>query len=130
MFTRIFSDAVVQGVDSGDGDLVHLTGVIMENSVDQTQPQSATKTAVNKVSVKKAIDLGRSGITDGKTKVDVVRIMYPFIIDEPPEVIWAAFVDGAGLTEKGAVTYWYNVRRDVKKGKLKISVNPEVDQAG
>lgn len=102
----------------------------MENSVDQTQPRSATKSAVNKISVKKAIDLGRSGITDGKTKVDVVRIMYPFIINEPPEVIWAAFVEGAGLTEKGAVTYWYNVRRDVKKGKLKLSVSTEVDQAG
>lgn len=102
----------------------------MENSVDQTQQQSATKTAVNKVSVKKAIDLGRTGVADGKTKVDVVRIMYPFIINEPSEVIWAAFVEGAGLTEKGAVTYWYNVRRDVKKGKLKLSVSPEVDQAG
>jgi hypothetical protein len=99
----------------------------MENSVDQTQQQSATKTAVNKSSVKKAIDQGKSGIADGKTKVDVVRIMYPFIVNESPEVIWAAFVEGAGLTEKGAVTYWYNVRRDVKKGKLKLSVNPEVD---
>ena len=95
----------------------------MENSVDQTQQQSATKTAVNKVSVKKAIDLGRSGITDGKTKVDVVRIMYPFIIDEPPEVIWAAFVEGAGLTEKGAVTYWYNVRREQRKSKPNVTVD-------
>lgn len=98
----------------------------MENSANQTQQKNMSTQAVDRDLVNKAVKQGKSGIANGKTKVEVVRIMYPFIINEPPEVIWAAFVEGAGLTEKGAVTYWYNVRREVKKGKLKISVNPEM----
>ena len=31
------------------------------------------------------------------------------------DVVIAAFVQGATLTEKGAVTYWYNCRRKAKK---------------
>ena len=35
--------------------------------------------------------------------------------DEPKEVIVAAFIEGATLTEKGALTYWYNCRRKAAK---------------
>ena len=31
------------------------------------------------------------------------------------ETVVAAFVEGAGLTEKGALTYWYNCRRKAAK---------------
>jgi hypothetical protein len=31
------------------------------------------------------------------------------------ELVTAAFVAGAGLTPKGAVTYWYNCKRKAEK---------------
>ncbi len=70
--------------------------------------------------VEQAILLGMSVISDGQTKVQAVNTMYPLIADQPKERILKAFVDGAGLTAKGAVTYLYNVRRAVKRGKLII----------
>jgi bisphosphoglycerate-independent phosphoglycerate mutase (AlkP superfamily) len=45
------------------------------------------------------------------SKADVARKMFETIADEPREVIVQAFVDGAGLTPKGAQTYFYNCRR-------------------
>jgi hypothetical protein len=41
--------------------------------------------------------------------------MYAMIKAEAREVIVAAFVAGATLTEKGALTYWYNCRRKDSK---------------
>ena len=38
------------------------------------------------------------------------------IKDESREVIIQAFVDGAGLTPKGAQTYFYNAKRKIAKG--------------
>jgi hypothetical protein len=67
----------------------------------------------------KAVQIGQTAIKEGKTKADAVRMMFPMVFEEPREVIWQAFIDGAGLTDKGAVTYLYNVRRAHKKGKLK-----------
>ncbi len=37
--------------------------------------------------------------------------MFEMIRDESREVVVKAFIDGAGLTEKGAMTYYYNCRR-------------------
>jgi hypothetical protein len=39
--------------------------------------------------------------------------------DEEKDVVVAAFVQGATLTEKGAVTYWYNCGRKAKKAAAK-----------
>ena len=63
----------------------------------------------------KSLELGQSLITEGKTKVEATRAMYPLIKDESRETICQAFVDGAGLTERGAVTYFYNAVRHFKK---------------
>ena len=71
--------------------------------------------ATNPEQVKKAIAAGQAIIAEGKTKVEAVRAMYPMIKDEPREVIWDAFINGAVLTEKGAVTYLYNMKRESKK---------------
>lgn len=84
----------------------------------QTNLDKPTK-VINQDAISKAVAIGKAAIDSNQTKVDAVRKMYPHILEEEPEVIWRTFVDGAGLTEKGAVTYWYNVRRDHKKGKLK-----------
>lgn len=84
----------------------------MEKSV-QDKPSRIGPT--NPEQVKKAVGVGQSIIADGKPKVEAVRAMYPMIKDEPREVIWDAFIKGAGLTEKGAVTYHYNMKRETKK---------------
>jgi len=65
---------------------------------------------------KKAISLGKElGKTPDITKAEVARKMFPLIQDEDRDVIAKAFVEGANLTPKGAMTYVYNVRRKFKK---------------
>ena len=65
---------------------------------------------------KKAITLGKEMSKDTKnTKADIARKMYEIIQDEEREIIVSAFVEGANLTSKGAMTYIYNIRRKLKK---------------
>jgi len=76
--------------------------------------KAATK-PTNSAMVKKAIALGKEMRKVPETsKADVARRMFETIADEPREVIVQAFVDGAGLTPKGAQTYFYNCKRKVK----------------
>jgi len=75
------------------------------------------KVDVNKDSVKKAIRAGKEMVKKGSTKADVARFLYDGLKNEDKEVLLHAFVNGAGLTEKGAVTYLYNIKRKEKKGK-------------
>ncbi len=92
----------------------------MDTTTDtQAATQNTPIVPTNPESVAKSVNIGKNAIADGKTKTDAVKLMFPLVIDEPREVIWQAFVDGAGLTEKGAVTYHYNMKRAYKKGKLK-----------
>ena len=81
---------------------------------DATAPalvQNAVK-PTNVAAVRKAIALGKDmrKVPD-TSKADVARKMFETIAEEPREVIVQAFVDGAGLTPKGAQTYFYNCRR-------------------
>jgi hypothetical protein len=46
-------------------------------------------------------------------------VIYEALKAEDKEVIAAAFVQGATLTEKGAVTYFYNCKRKAKKSTAK-----------
>lgn len=76
-----------------------------------TQPQTPVK-PTNPAAVRKAVALGKEMQKAPDTsKADVARKMFETIADEPREVIVQAFVDGAGLTPKGAQTYFYNCRR-------------------
>ena len=74
-------------------------------------------TPKNPDAIKKAIAIGQAAIKEGKTKVEATRAMFPLIVNEPREIIWDAFRSGAGLTEKGAMTYHYNLIREAKKAK-------------
>jgi bisphosphoglycerate-independent phosphoglycerate mutase (AlkP superfamily) len=66
--------------------------------------------------VKKAVALGKEVRKQSeKTKADAARAMFELISGEPREIIIQAFVDGAGLTPKGAQTYFYNCKRKSKK---------------
>jgi len=67
--------------------------------------------------VQQAIEVGRAIIAEGKSKSEAAQAIFAFLPDASKEVIVAAFVDGATLTPKGALTYWYNCRRKVAKAQ-------------
>jgi len=87
--------------------------------VAATKPVPATaepkKIDLNKPSIKEAIAQGKAIIKDGKSKADAARAIYALTKDEHKEIIVAAFVEGATLTPKGALTYWYNCKRRATK---------------
>jgi hypothetical protein len=90
--------------------------------VAEATPAPATEVAVEPkaidlttLAVQTAITRGKALITEGKSKADAAREIYAAIKDESKEVIVAAFVEGATLTPKGALTYWYNNRRKASK---------------
>lgn len=61
--------------------------------------------------ITKAIAEGQALIAEGKTKVEASMAIYRLIEDQSQETVVRAFVAGASLTERGALTYWYNCRR-------------------
>ena len=73
------------------------------------------KIDLNKPSIKDAIAKGKALIKEGKSKADAATEIFVALKDEEKDVVIAAFIQGATLTEKGAVTYWYNCRRKAKK---------------
>jgi bisphosphoglycerate-independent phosphoglycerate mutase (AlkP superfamily) len=84
--------------------------------VKKTEKTEDKVKATNPDNVKKAVSLGKELSKKGDmSKVDVAVKMYEFLKDEPREVVAQAFVDGAGLTPKGAMTYVYNVKRKVAR---------------
>jgi hypothetical protein len=93
------------------------------NAETMTKPEAIVAPAkqepakpTNPAAVKKAISLGKEmGRQPEVTKADVARKMFELISGEPREVIVQAFVEGAGLTSKGAQTYFYNCKRKTAK---------------
>lgn len=81
-------------------------------------PPAQTKSApeFSKDTIKAAIAEGRAVIKDGKTKIEAAMAIYKKLRGADRETVVAAFVEGAGLTQAGAVTYWYNCRRKSSKG--------------
>lgn len=80
--------------------------------VPQDEPK---KLDLGAPAVKKAIEEGQAVLKDGKTKADAAWAIYGRLKDEDKDLIIAAFVKGATLTEKGALTYWYNCKRRAAK---------------
>src|SRR5579859_7266543 len=83
-----------------------------------TTKQSETlevKPNLDAPAVQKAIKEGLALIKDGKSKADAAWAIFGQLKDANKELIVAAFVKGATLTEKGALTYWYNCRRKASK---------------
>jgi len=70
---------------------------------------------LNQPTIQAAIKRGQELIKAGKTKVEAAMSMFETLEKEEREVIVAAFIKGANLTEKGAITYFYNCRRKAKK---------------
>ncbi len=65
--------------------------------------------------IAQAIHEGQALITEGKTKVEAAMAIYGHLQESPREVVPQAFVEGASLTPKGALTYWYNCRRELSR---------------
>ncbi len=62
-----------------------------------------------------AIAKAKEIILGGGSKVDAARTIYPLLENESKEVIHLAFIEGCGLTVKGAITYRYNLIRNKTK---------------
>ena len=62
-----------------------------------------------------AIVKAKEIILGGGSKVDAAKVIYPLLENESKEVIHLAFIEGCGLTEKGAMTYRYNLLKRHKK---------------
>lgn len=60
------------------------------------------------------IAIGKAALANGQSKAEVVRMIYPHLNDQPREIVWYCFIAGADLTPRGAITYFYNVRRNWK----------------
>ena len=78
----------------------------------KTEPK---KIDLDKPAVKKAIEGGQVLLKAGKTKAEAAWAIYQKLVDEDKDLIVAAFIKGASLTEKGALTYWYNCKRKAAK---------------
>ena len=65
----------------------------------------------------KAVQDGRTILTDGGSKADAARAIYRLIHDEHREVVLRAFIEGADVTPKGSPTYFYNISRKFRKQK-------------
>ena len=86
--------------------------------MNQTAKTPIVPKAKNPQKIKEAIALGKKlSKTPETTKASVAMQMFALIHDEPSEVIAKAFMDGANLTEKGSMTYFYNCRRKFKEPK-------------
>ncbi len=58
-----------------------------------------------------AIDMGKQMISEGKTKIEAAMAIYGQLKNLPQQTVVDAFIAGASLTPKGALTYWYTCRR-------------------
>ena len=81
----------------------------------QAEAAEPKKLDLDKPAVKKAIETGQAVLKDGKSKADAAWAIYGSLKDEDKDLIVAAFIKGATLTEKGALTYWYNCKRRAAK---------------
>ena len=84
-------------------------------------PVEPKKIDLNKPVIKDAIATGKELLKEGKTKADVAMVIFNALKDEDKDTVIAAFVQGAGLTDRGSVTYWYNTRRKAAK----VAAKPE-----
>lgn len=93
---------------------------------DKAKKTSEKKSTDNNQMVLKAVLEGRKLIDAGEPKIIAAMYMFKILENEERDTVVKAFVEGASLTSKGALTYWYNCRRKMLKIKndLKSDKNP------
>lgn len=80
-----------------------------------TKTKNTEAIPADKAVIAQAIAEGRKMIEAGKSKIDTALAIYEKLEGMEQDVIVKAFIEGATLTEKGALTYWYNCRRRLAK---------------
>ena len=83
-------------------------------SVETAQVEQVDNTSL----IEGAVAAGRQIIEEGKPKIEAAMAIYEKLEQLPQETVVQAFIDGANLTTKGALTYWYNCRRKLKKMRV------------
>ena len=83
--------------------------------VQTSETTTTKKPDFNKPNIKRAITQGKKLIKSGKSKADTSREIYDLVKNEDREAILHVFQQGARLTEKGSLTYLYNIRRKLNK---------------
>jgi hypothetical protein len=83
--------------------------------VQTNENTTSKKSDFNKANIKKAIAQGKKLIKSGKSKADVSREIYNLVNNEDRAAILHVFRQGASLTEKGSLTYLYNIKRKLEK---------------
>ncbi len=69
--------------------------------------------------IQQAIADGKALIAEGKSKADAAMAIFRLIGEGSQETVVQAFVEGATLTPKGALTYWYNCKRKLARERKK-----------
>lgn len=65
--------------------------------------------------IEDVIQIAKESRQLGRSKIDSVRKIYPRIAQYPREAIWYAIIHGVNLSSRGAVTYYYNMRKEYRK---------------
>jgi hypothetical protein len=65
--------------------------------------------------IEQVIQLAKQARATGCTKASACRQIYPAIASYPREAIWYAIIHGVNLSSRGAVTYYYNLRREFRR---------------
>ncbi len=85
----------------------------MANKKQESQEESVVVGESDTATIKKAIAEAQLLIEQGKTKVEASLVIYRALESYPQETVVSAMIEGASLTSKGALTYWYNCRRKI-----------------
>lgn len=84
----------------------------MAKKAESPKPATANPETINA-----AVAEGNALIDQGKSKIEAAMAIYKLLKDQPQQAVVDAFIAGARLTSKGALTYWYNCRRKLQKEK-------------
>jgi len=60
------------------------------------------------------IHIAQTRKKSGSTKIDAVRSIYPQIANKRREEIWYVIMNGVEISSRGAVTYYYNMRKEFR----------------
>lgn len=85
------------------------------------KPNTPSGEAATPEAIDQVIEAGKALIADGKPKIEAAMSIYIALLGEPQDTVVSAFIEGAALTPKGAVTYWYNCRR--KHSRMKTAAS-------
>jgi len=80
-------------------------------------PEQSNNQQANAEAIDKAINAGKAIIAEKKPKIEAAMSIYVSLLGETQDTVVSAFIEGAALTPKGAVTYWYNCRRKHNRAK-------------